>query len=379
MHHVLLLCEYAALGGGERSMLATFDLVCRAGFTPAVAAPPEGPLADAVRARDVELLPWITHDAAGRHLGQARLRGRLADLLDRRRPDLLHANSLAMGRLSGPVAAELKLPSIAHLRDIIKLSDRAIADLDCHTRLLAVSRATRDFHAAGGLAAERLHVLYNGVDLGRFRPRRRSGYLHRELGIPTDALLVGTIGQISLRKGQDLLVRAAADLADGLPEVHYLIVGRRHSQKEESRRFEADLRASASGPLDGRLHFLGLRDDVTKILGELALLVHPARQEPLGRVLLEAAAAGVAMIATDVGGTREIFPPQSASARLVPPDDPEALATAIRELIGDEAQRRRLAAAARRRAEEAFDAEHAAERLVRHYRAVLQDCGGRLS
>jgi glycosyltransferase involved in cell wall biosynthesis len=369
MPDVFLLCEYATLGGGERSMLATLDGFRQAGFTPTVAAPPEGSLADALRARHVEVLPWVLRDDTGARLSQDRLRRRLARLL-RRRPDLLHANSLSMGRLSGPVAAELQLPSIAHLRDIIRLSDRAVADLNCHARLLAVSKATRDFYAACGLAAAKTHVLYNGVDLDRFRPRPKSGYLHRELGLPPEAQLIGTIGQVSLRKGQDVLARAAARLVDELPRVHYLIVGERHSQKDESRSFEAALQAAAEGPLAGRFHLLGYRDDVPELLGELALLAHPARQEPLSRVLLESAAAGVAVIATDVGGTPEIFLPQSASARLIPPDDPEALAAAILELMGDEGLRSRLGAAARRRAEEAFDAGRAAAGLVEHYREL---------
>jgi glycosyltransferase involved in cell wall biosynthesis len=213
-------------------------------------------------------------------------------------------------------------------------------------------------------------VLYNGVDLKCFRPRPKTGYLHRELGLPPEAQLIGMIGQLSLRKGQDVLARVAARLAETLSNVHYLIVGERYSQKDESRGFEAALRAAAEGPLAGRFHLLGYRDDVAELLGELALLVHPARQEPLSRVLLESAAAGVAVIATDVGGTREIFPPQSASARLVPPNDPDALAAAILELLGDEGLRSRLSAAARRRAEEAFDAGRAAAGLVEHYREL---------
>ena len=377
MPDVLLLCEYATLGGGERSMLASLDGIAEAGFTPSVAAPPQGPLAEALRAHSVEILPWTPHDATGTRLPQDRLRNELARLLRRRRPDLLHANSLSMGRLSGPVATRLQLPSIAHLRDIIKLSNQALADLNCHTRLLAVSKATRDFHAGGGLAADKLHVLYNGVDLERFRPRPKTGYLHRQLGIAPEAPLIGTIGQISLRKGQDVLARTAAQLAGKLRNVHYLIVGERHSQKDESRWFEADLHTAARGALAGRFHFLGLRDDVAEILGELTLLVHPARQEPLGRVLVESAAAGAAVIATDVGGTPEIFPPQSNSARLIPPDEPGALATAILELIGDEGLRHRLAAAARRRAEEAFDAGRAAAGLVKQYREISRSREGR--
>ncbi len=371
MPEVLLLCEYPTLSGGEQSMLSALPGVLRAGFEVAAVAPPEGPLADALAARGVEVLPFVFRDEAGKRWPQERLRVDLARLLRRRKPDLLHANSLAMGRLSGPVAAELGLPSIAHLRDVVGLSRRAVADLNCHMRLLAVSEATRAFHVAHGLAAECTHVLHNGVDLDRFRPRAPSGFLHRELGLPRGAKLVGNIGQICLRKGQDAFVRAAVIVARRFPNVHFPIVGERWSDKPESREFEQSLRDAAAGPLAGRLHLLGYRDDVERFLNELTLLIHSARQEPLGRVLLEAAASCVAVVATDVGGTREIFPPSSRSARLVPPDDPDATAAAVVELVQDEALRAELAAAARRRAEEAFDAQRAAAGLIDHYRSVM--------
>ena len=106
-------------------MLATLGGLRAAGFTPAVMAPAEGPLADEVAARGGELLPFQCRAADGTRLPQRRLRDELADVLRRRRPALLHANSLAMGRLSGPVAAELQLPSIAHLRDIVTLTPGA--------------------------------------------------------------------------------------------------------------------------------------------------------------------------------------------------------------------------------------------------------------
>ena len=370
MRGILLLCEYATLNGGERSMLATLDGVRAAGFRPIVMAPPRGPLTDALAARDVEVLPFECRTAEGTRRPQAALRDELAQLLRRRRPAMLHANSLAMGRLSGPVTAALAIPSLSHLRDIIKLSRQAIADLNCHTRLLAVSVATRGFHVAAGLAAEKVSVVYNGVDLDECRPAAPTGTLHRELGLPPDAQLIGTIGQIGLRKGQDVLLRAAATLADRLPNVHYAIVGERNSEKDESRRFERDLHEMPRGALKGRVHFLGVRTDVPHLLHELTLLVHPARQEPLGRVLLEGAAAGLTIIATDVGGTSEVFPPGSDTARLVPPDDPPALALAMAELMDDAASRRRLAIAARRRAEERFDIRRSTDDLLRHYRAL---------
>lgn len=371
MSQLLVLCEYATVSGGEQSMLATLDGVRRAGFDVAVATPPDGALPEELAFQGVEVIPFVFHDSTGRRLPQETLRAELARLLRARRPDLLHANSLSMGRLSGPVASELALPSIAHLRDILNLSARATADLNRHTRLLAVSEATRRFHVASGLAADRTRVLYNGVDLDKFQPRSQSGSLHRELGLSPDVDLVGTVGQICLRKGQDVFVQAATLLAERPPGVHYVVVGERWSDKPESRRFEAELHAASTGPLAGRLHFLGFRNDVDRILGDLSVLVHPARQEPLGRVLLEAAAAGLAVVATDVGGTPEIFPPNSEAAQLVPPDDPRAIAAALLKLADDETLRRRLGAAARRRARETFDAERAAAGLIEHYRQVL--------
>jgi glycosyltransferase involved in cell wall biosynthesis len=212
MPSVLILCEYAALNGGEQSMLSTLDGIARAGYQVRVAAPASGPLAEALRGEGVEVVPFELHDARGARLPLAELRRKLAEILKSRPPALLHANSLAMGRLSGPVAAELALPSLSHLRDIVTLGRQAIADLNCHGRLLAVSQATRQFQVAQGLPGEKTFALYNGVDLERFRPRPPTGYLRKLLGLARGVPLIGTIGQISLRKGQDVLAAALAQL-----------------------------------------------------------------------------------------------------------------------------------------------------------------------
>ena len=90
----------------------------------------EGALAEAIHRHGVELAPLLFCDADGKRLPQDRLREQLAALIGNVKPDLLHANSLSMGRLAGPVADELRVPGIAHLRDIVSLSRRAIADLN---------------------------------------------------------------------------------------------------------------------------------------------------------------------------------------------------------------------------------------------------------
>jgi glycosyltransferase involved in cell wall biosynthesis len=367
--HVAWLFEYPTLHGGERSLLAAWPALKSAGVCATALAPACGPLAQALAQSGIEVVAFVTADEQCRRRSLEGSRGDLECALSRLRPELLHANSLAMGRLSGPVANKLRLPSVAHLRDIIKVSQAVVADLNRHRRLLAVSNATRDFHLAQGLMPDKTHVLYNGVDLDRLRPKAATNWLKRRLGVASNAVLVGAIGQIVMRKGLDVLARAAARLAVTHPEVHWIIAGSRHSQKSEAVRFEAELHACfhAAG-LASRVHFLGTLDGIDDLLPELTLLVHPARQEPLGRVLLEAAAAGVACVASDVGGTREIFPPQANAARLVPAGDEIALADAIAELLADADERRRMAQAARRRAEEAFDVRTSAARLFEHYR-----------
>jgi len=366
---VLYVCEYGTLNGGERSLLAWLPWVKEAGATVDVLAPRSGPLAAALENLGIEVAPWQVE--CQRHANKlAARRARLRDLLRRARPDLIHANSLSMARTVGPVAGELGIPSIGHLRDIIRISAAAMDDVNHNARVLAVSQATADWHVQQGLQSDRCEVLYNGVDLGAFAPQAKTYYLHRELGLPPETRLLGAIGQIGMRKGLDVLLQAMGLLADEFSDVHLLVVGARNSTKEEAVEFERRLRAAASQPpLVGRVHFLGYREDVPRLLHELTLLLHAARQEPLGRVLLEAAAAGVPIVATDVGGTREIFPAHQAS--LVPPGDAAALANEAAWLLRRPDLQRARSSHARKAIESNFSADRSAAALLDHYRALI--------
>jgi glycosyltransferase involved in cell wall biosynthesis len=372
MRRLLILCEYPTLLGGERSMLATLPAVAADGYDVRVAAPVGGPLVEALRECGISHVPYEPRDAAGERLPLERLRAELTGLLRSQRPDLVHANSLSIARIAGPVVGDCGPKSVGHLRDIVKLSRQVVDDLNQHDVLVAVSAATRQFHVNQGLAAVRCVVAWNGVDVQSFCPRARTGYLQRELDLPDDVRLVATIGQLGLRKGTDVALAAAARVAAVVREVHWLIVGERTSGKDESREFEHKLRLMANElPLRGRVHFVGQRADVREMLTECELLVHAARQEPLGRVLLESAASGLPVIATDVGGTREIFPTEADGAVLVPADDDTAIAEAQLALLGDDQRRRALQAGGRRRAEQYFDIRHAATRLREIYDGVL--------
>ncbi len=332
---------------------------------------PNGKLADAWARSGIEVVPWTAGRDSASNKSSTAAAAELRAILTNLRPQVVHANSLAMGRIVGQIAREFGIASIAHLRDIIRQSRSAIEQLNQNTRLLAVSDAVRRFHVASGVAAEKVHVLHNGVDLAKFRPRAATGWLHRELDLPPVMQLVGAIGQISLRKGWDVLLDAAAKVIACADNVAFLLVGACYSDKPETREVEQQVR-TATERFPGRVHWLGERDDVAELLPELSILAHAARQEPLGRVLLEAAATGIPVVATDVGGTSEIFPPAANAARLIAPNDPNALAKALLELLADPSLRLALGNAACQRAAQAFDAEQSAPAMLRHYQDVAE-------
>ena len=306
-------------------------------------APTQGPLQQALQGLNVNHVPFALRDQQGvKRTSESLLRewNRTANDYS---IDLLHANSLSMCRHLGRTASLLKIPATGHIRDIMKLKPKAIRDLNSLAAVVAVSEATRDFHVDQGLSDEACEVIYNGVDTDRFAPRQRTGYLHKELGLPRHISLAATIGQICLRKGQVDLAHAAAHIKVKFPDLHFLLIGQRHSAKAESIAYDEKIDAIfASAGISHRLHRLGYRDDISQLLNEVDLLIHPARQEPLGRVLLEAAASALPIVTTAVGGTSEILCDLDCE-HLITPGEPSQLATAIQRTLENVPESRRMA------------------------------------
>jgi glycosyltransferase involved in cell wall biosynthesis len=370
---IAILFEYATLNGGERSMLACLDWLRH--HEPSLEfvaiAPEVGPLAEELADRGIEVLPWLLGSDHTSRPTREQLESHLLETVRRTSPNLLHANSLAMGRLTGSVADRLSIPTSSHLRDIIHVSASAMTDLNRNWRLIAVSQATRDAHVARGMEPDRVVVVRNGIDLAQFTPRPRLGWLRQELGLPDSAVLLATIGQIGLRKGQDVLAEAAPEIVRAVPSVHFLILGTRSSTKAESIEFEQAIhRRFAEHGLTSHLHCIGYRDDVAALLTEIDLIVHPANQEPYGRVLLEAAASGVPVVATDVGGTAEIVI-DGVTGQLVPSRDPKALATAVIGLLQDQELMQSMSIAARERAVSEFEISRSAHRLAKEWKQIF--------
>jgi len=374
MIRVLFFCEFGIRNGGENSLLAVLPHLVKMGIEPVVAAPSPSELTEQLQSLGIQAIAWDPQAVKGSANSVAERRRLIQQLVETVKPSLVHANSLAMGRLCGPVARQMGVGSIGHLRDMMNLSQQAIADLNCHHRLLAVSEATRDWYSERGVHSQRLQVVYNGIDLEQFSPRTPESSLQQELGLPVETPILGGVGQIGLRKGWEIVLQAMQQVREQHPKVHLTIVGERHSRKQEAIDYHHHLTELANQPgLNGYVHFLGRRDDVACLLNQWVLLVHPARQEPLGRVLLEAAASGCPVVATEVGGTREIFPSPADGGLLVPAEASEELANAVCQVLASPSLRSSLSEGGRQRAVDGFGVSESASELLQHYKAVASD------
>ncbi|MBR0239146.1 MAG: glycosyltransferase family 4 protein [Thermoguttaceae bacterium] len=368
--NVLLVCEFGNLNGAERSLLSTVDQLKDAVNYSAV-VPNSGELTEEFRRRRIPIytLDWKSGDF-NRSIDV--LRKDFSEILQdyKRRTEsdfLVHANSLSSSRMTGPVCQQEQISSLGHIRDIIKLNRRTIEDLNCHKELACVSSATKAYHVNQGLDEKKAVVLYNGVDISVFYPSKDK---------KTNALLkVGTAGQISLRKGIDVFFQAAEILEQRGIQLLYEVAGCRQSSKQETVDLENKLIQSAASFPDKRFSLVGQLPDLADWLRSLDIYVHTARQEPLGRVLLEAAATGLPVVATDVGGTKEIFTltdSNASSALLIPPNDAQAAADEIEKLILNVDIRTQLGNRAKESAASRFSVEKASENLLHLYKSVIQ-------
>lgn len=176
-----------------------------------------------------------------------------------------------------------------------------------------------------------------------------------------------------MRKGVDSLLDAFFKITQEIPTAELAIVGQRYSQKQEAVDYEKRLILQVDNSLfSNRISWLGIRDDIPKLMRQSTILIHPARQEPLGRVLLESAASGLPMIATDVGGTSEILSTPEFNELLVPPESPAEIARKVIELSNSPQKLSAVSSQLRTRAITNFSVKNCVSNIDWHYRKLLK-------
>jgi glycosyltransferase involved in cell wall biosynthesis len=226
-------------------------------------------------------------------------------------------------------------------------------------RMIAVCQATAgDLVDKLGLDPAKVVVVNNGIEDTMPEPGAVAR-LRRSLGFDESHRVVVYVGRLAFHKGAADFIAAAEIVARDLQQARFLIVGEGPMEDELKRR-------AAAGPLAGKTILTGRRDDAVDLIAASDLFVLPSLSEGLPLTLLEAAMAGRAMVATNVGGMPDVVKP-GETGRLTPPRNQVLLAREIAVLLADDSGRERMGQAARRLWEREFTVAAMVERMEKVY------------
>ena len=380
---VLYVHNSADIYGASRSLLRLLPEMQRRGYVPQVVLPQDGPLEPHLR----ELGVSVTVDPSLAVIDRALVKSprlllfflrfpisvlRLRRLIARERISLVHTNT---GVMPAPaLAARLAgVPHIWHIRDSF-LEFRALWKgyrryiIGLSDQIIAVSRPI----AAQFEDAQNVTVIHNGIPLNEFpeSPNEIGEHFRQTHGLGAGPV-VGCVGRIKLvRKGQEVLLQAAALLKKRRVRAKYLIVGApwpgNEAHLERLRQIIAELH------LEEDVVFTGELADVKPAYAAMDVFVLPSVQpEPFGGVVLEAMAMRRPVIATAIGGSIDQVV-DGQTGFLVTPGDPEALADKLALLIQDAALRQRMGAAGRERLVQCFSVDSMANKIEHVYLTVLK-------
>lgn len=338
--------------GGEVCTLAYMQELVRQGVEVHFAAPP-GPYADRARAMaKVHEIPSVQFSrklsALPRFLpAWKRSRRRLREIISAQGIEILHATSLKAMVYAWPLRKEL--PIVWHHHDILPsgfwnaLWLRALA---AGARLILVpSPATKEALAEAGVSSR---VLPNGFDPAEWqrRPGRKAG-----------PITLGFVGEISRRKGADLLGAILTECRKR-GDFRLWVIGEALSDPAFGQEVQSEL---ASMPVK----FWGLRPDVKELLQEVDILLVPSRQDPLPTVIVEAGLSGVPVVASPSGGIPGMISHNGALA-----DGPEEYAARIAEILG---RWEAVSVRARESAEARYNIRNLTKELIGYYRSISRD------
>ena len=365
--NILYLDSGSGIGGGQRSLLLLLNRLDQARFTPFVGCLGDSAFAAEVEktaARAIPLSLPAAHNKTDKvkrftlhdlfeDFRQVRVIFELHRAVKRHTIDLIHANSLSVALLGGVVAKINRIPILMHKR---YATSYGILDRLCERllhRVILVSEATRWNFAS----AEKQTLIYNGVDLDAFQASPEEvATLRAEFfpDKPNADILVGVVTRITPEKGIHVLVRAMQELK-GKTDVKLLIVGGPYFEKDVDYMETLKQEVTDLG-IEDSVIFTGFLSDTRIVTSLLDIVLVPSIiPEACPRTIIEAMAVGKPVIATPLGGSKELVTPETGI--LVPPEDASAVAEAIATLATDRERLAAMGKAARDRAVQLFSSE----------------------
>lgn len=315
------------LTGSPGALLRMIDSLDRECFDVAFIGPSSGPLVDELKSRGTEIIDCKVESVSWRSplkfVSSVREK---RELLARIGVDVVHMNEPGWNTDLVLAAFLARIPVALHLHNP-QLITRKNFNYSIAKKVFLCSAGQIDVIGNSELISDKLVVLHNAVDVGVFSAGQS---IRREIDIPENDLVIGTVAQIAHRKGIDLFLDTAEQLLDHYPNLRFVIVGPQATNEESY--FITMMARMREGRLKSAVKYLGGRKDIANVLTSFDVFFLPTRAEPFGMVIIEAMAAGVPVVASHVGGIPEIVSDREIG-RTVRELTPAAYARAIRELV----------------------------------------------
>ncbi len=380
-----------ALGGAPLSLLYLLRQIDRQKYSPHIICLRDGPAADLFRKENLHVqiisgpdlshteLVWFRWWQFPRLLWRIfqsiplffKLRWALKKF--HRQPQLLvHLNSSTL--LVGALAAKsLSIPVIWHIREPLAHGylgfRRAILRWTIHHLthwIIAISQNDATQLACyKNKPSSKLTVIYNFIDFDQFSIHHPQGEFRKKAQIPDHAPIILFLGGSARVKGAGVLLQAVPFMLGSLRSAHLVIAG------EISYEFQLQATESQISAFRSRIHLIGPHENVPALLADASLLVFPSIVPHFARPVIEAAAMGKPVVASDLDGVRELVV-RNETGILIPPNHSQALAHAVIELIQDTPRAYRLGQQGYAQAREKFDARHNAAATFAIYQQILK-------
>jgi L-malate glycosyltransferase len=256
--------------------------------------------------------------------------------LRRERIEVVVCNSPRLALSLGPATRAAGVPMFVFLQGEGAAQWLRVASLVLCRRMMLIASGLRSEFPESLLCVhgDKLRTLNTGFQFESLEVASERGRLLRQRwGVSRASVAIGLVGSISERKGADILAEAAPQILRAIPEAHFVLVGNVPPGNELFLR-TLERRVRQLG-LESRWTTTGFQDDMAAAYGALDLCVLPSRAEGLPGVTIESMGYGVPCVATRVGGTADVIH-EPRYGRVVPPEDPQALASAVAELWRDE-------------------------------------------
>jgi glycosyltransferase involved in cell wall biosynthesis len=295
---------------------------------------------------------------------------RLIEITFRAKPDVIHANSFYAGVPALLTALVTRKKLLLHARDLANFGFISRFYGRFSQKIIAVSHAVKDDLIEKGIRPDKIKVIYNGVDKDSFS---QSGEAKDSLSTSRhpgkDSFVFAHIGQFVPWKNHILFLKAASNVAKCLPDARFALVGANIFNR--GTKYERSVFSYAkSAPIAERIDFVGWQEDMSEVWPQIDCLVHTAEQEPFGRVIIEAMAHRIPVIAVGTCGPGEIIQDHKTGI-LVPADNVEALSEAMLNVAQDRQLTDRLVNAAFEHTMSNFTADKTAAQIQEVYMELL--------